>query len=150
MSTRMNLFRSFNKAFSLAATRGFVSKRYTEYHEWISVDNNVGTVGISNYAQDSLGDLVVVELPQVGSEVSLDENVGAVESAKAACDIYSPVSGNITQVNKTLVDNPTLINKSPEDKGWIYKIQMAEDTEATILMTEEDYQKFCASKTEET
>ncbi|KAK7505821.1 hypothetical protein BaRGS_00003092 [Batillaria attramentaria] len=122
-----------------------VAKRYTEKHEWIELNGSIGTVGISQYAQESLGEIVYVQLPEVGSEVETGGDAGCLESVKAASDIYSPVAGLVTEVNGTLTDTPNLINSSPLEKGWIFKLEVADKGEVEGLMDEDAYKKFLES-----
>ncbi|KXS21353.1 glycine cleavage system h protein [Gonapodya prolifera JEL478] len=116
-----------------------LARRYTKEHEWVSVDGAVGTVGISDYAQQALGDVVFVELPEVGKEVEKGSQVAAVESVKAASDIYAPVTGKVVEANEELAKNPTWINESPYEKGWICKIQLSNPAEFETLLNEESY-----------
>ncbi|EJD03872.1 uncharacterized protein FOMMEDRAFT_19206 [Fomitiporia mediterranea MF3/22] len=127
--------------------RTLVTKKYTSDHETISFDDatNIGTVSITDYAQSSLGDVVFVELPAVGTKVSKGDQIGAVESVKAASDIYSPVSGTVEEINSGLADQPGLINKSPEDKAWLCKIKLSNPSEVEGLMNAEDYKTHCES-----
>ncbi|THV04875.1 glycine dehydrogenase [Dendrothele bispora CBS 962.96] len=126
-------------------SRTIVTKRYTEEHEWVSFDdsNGIGTVSITNHAQSALGDVVFVELPAVGTEVAQGDQMGAVESVKAASDIYAPVSGTIEAVNEALSSQPSLLNKSPESEGWLCKIKLSEPSEVDKLLTEEQYKEHC-------
>ena len=118
--------------------------KYASSHEWVLVDDDgVATVGISNHAQDALGDIVFVELPDVGITVNAKEEVAVVESVKAASDIYSPVSGEILAVNEDLVDAPETVNAVPYDGGWFYKIQMNDEQELDELMDAEAYSDHC-------
>ncbi|PFH54541.1 hypothetical protein AMATHDRAFT_107 [Amanita thiersii Skay4041] len=121
--------------------RTLVTKRYTAEHEAVVYDDatGLGTVSITEHAQSSLGDVVFVELPAVGTTISQGDQIGAVESVKAASDIYAPVSGTIEQINETLSTQPGLLNKSPEDKGWLCKIRLSDPTEVEELLTEEAY-----------
>ncbi|KAH8704067.1 glycine cleavage system H protein [Talaromyces proteolyticus] len=115
-------------------------KKYTESHEWIDLaDNNIATIGITEYAAKSLGDVVYVELPTADLELSAGEPVGAVESVKSASDVLSPVSGKIIAGNETLGDNPKTINASPEADGWIAKIEVNDPSELDALMDKEAY-----------
>jgi len=118
-------------------------KKYTKTHEWIELSDGTGTVGITNYAQERLGDVVYVELPDVGKKVKKGEAVLTVESVKAASDVYSPVDGEVVEVNETLNDNPGLINEDPEGKGWIFKIKVENSSQLDELLSEEEYKKFC-------
>ncbi|MBP9854005.1 MAG: glycine cleavage system protein GcvH [Candidatus Omnitrophica bacterium] len=115
---------------------------YSKEHEWVNIDGDVATVGISDYAQESLGDITFVELPQVDDEVEQFGELASVESVKAASDIFSPMSGQIIEVNEDLEDKPGLINKSPYDKGWMVKIQVSDLEEKNNLMTAEEYEMF--------
>ena len=118
--------------------------KYASSHEWVLVDDDgVATVGISNHAQDALGDIVFVELPEVGITVNAKEEVAVVESVKAASDIYSPVSGEILAVNEDLVDAPETVNAVPYDGGWFYKVQMSDEQELDELMDAEAYSDHC-------
>ncbi|KAF9569636.1 hypothetical protein CPC08DRAFT_738952 [Agrocybe pediades] len=118
-------------------------KKYTAEHEVVNFDDEtgIGIVSITDHAQSVLGDVVFVELPQVGGSVTQGDQIGAVESVKAASDIYAPVSGQIEEINKALTDEPGLLNKSPEDKGWLCKIKLSDPSEMDKLMTFEDYKQ---------
>lgn len=116
-------------------------KKYTKQHEWLSVDGDVGTVGISEHAQDQLGDVVFVELPAAGTKLEANAEMAVVESNKAASDVYAPVGGEVIEVNSDLEDRPELINESAEDKGWLVKLRLA-DTSVDSLMSAADYQDF--------
>ncbi len=116
--------------------------KYSSEHEWIKVENGTGTVGITFYAQEQLGDVVFVELPEVGKEVSKMEAVAVVESVKAASDVYTPVSGKIVEVNEELNDFPNLINEDPYGKGWIFKIELRDPKELDELLSAEEYEKL--------
>ncbi|KAM6498176.1 Glycine cleavage H domain containing protein [Amanita muscaria] len=123
--------------------RTLVTKKYTVEHEAVSFNDTtgLGTVYITNYAQKSLGDVVFVELPKPGTEVSLGDQIGAVESVKAASDIYAPVSGIIEEINNELETQPGLLNKSPEDQGWLCKIKLSNTSEMEELLSEDAYKK---------
>ncbi|MCD6363401.1 MAG: glycine cleavage system protein GcvH [Synergistetes bacterium] len=116
--------------------------KYSSEHEWIRVEGNIGTVGITSYAQEQLGDIVFVELPETGKEVNKMEAVAVVESVKAASDIYTPVSGRITEVNEELNDSPSLINEDPYGKGWIFRIELRDPRELDELLSAEEYEKL--------
>ena len=118
---------------------------YTKEHEWINVDANVGTVGITEYAQSSLGDITFIELPEENDEVEQFEQFASVESVKAASDIYSPMSGKVIEVNSDLVDTPEVINKDCYGKGWFIKIELSDAEEGTGLMTADEYRKYVDS-----
>ena len=115
---------------------------FTPSHEWIICDKNIGTVGITLFAQKELGEIVYVELPQVGAIVKKGEELAVLESTKAAADIYAPVSGKIIEVNNELIDHCGLINEFPETKGWICKIALENLHELTTLLTEGDYSSY--------
>ncbi|KAJ3024278.1 hypothetical protein HKX48_003103 [Thoreauomyces humboldtii] len=122
------------------SVRSYATRRYTAEHEWVSVDaNGVGTIGISDYAAKALGDVVFVEIPTVGTAVEAKEQLSAVESVKAASDVYAPVSGEVTEVNDVLGNEPSLINSSPFDKGWIAKIKISDKAQLESLMDEAAY-----------
>ena len=118
---------------------------YSEEHEWITVDGNTGTVGITDFAQEQLGDIVVAEVTKVNEEVTKDEEVAVVESVKAASDIFSPVSGLISEVNVLLEDAPETINSDPLENGWIFKITVTNPDELDDLMDLDSYNKFVES-----
>ena len=113
--------------------------RYSHDHQYIIVEDGVGTVGITNHAQEKLSDVTVVELPHVGKQVKKGGAVGVIESVKAASDLYSPVSGEILGVNEALIDKPQLVNEDAEGAGWIYKIKLAEPSELDTLLDREAY-----------
>lgn len=118
---------------------------YTKEHEWIHIEDNIGTVGISEYAQEALGDITFIELPEIDFEVEQFEEIVSVESVKAASDIYAPMSGKVIEVNEKTVDNPAMINKYCYDKGWIVKIELSDVGETENLMTADEYQKYLVS-----
>ncbi|KAI9314988.1 glycine dehydrogenase [Dichotomocladium elegans] len=136
---------ALRKSATAVAFRGYATKRYTDDHEWISVEGGVGTIGITDYAQKALGDVVFVETPAVGQTVDSAEQIGAVESVKAASDIYSPVSGEVIDVNSALESEPSLINTSPEEEGWLAKIQLSNPEQIEGLMDEKAYAEHCAA-----
>lgn len=117
-----------------------MSKWYTEEHEWLLVEGDTVTVGITDYAQEALGEIVYVELPEVGYECLKGEGTGVVESVKSASDIYAPVDGEVIEVNKALEDAPEMVNDSPEKDGWFYKAKIQGELETTGLISETDYQ----------
>ncbi len=119
--------------------------KYTEDHEWLSVNGDIATVGITHHAQDALGDVVFVELPEVGKSFAPKEIAGVVESVKAAADVYMPVSGEITEVNETLRGDPALANSDPLGAGWFFKIRLSNPSELAALMDETSYSKFSAA-----
>ena len=116
--------------------------RYSEEHEWISVDGDVGTVGITDYAQEQLGDVVYVELPEIGAVVEKDGEMATIESVKAASEIFAPVSGEVVEVNSALDDDPALINGAAEAGGWIVKLRIADAGELDGLMDAAAYKAF--------
>jgi glycine cleavage system H protein len=116
--------------------------KYTKEHEWVKVDGDTATVGITDYAQDSLGDVVYVELPQEGSSVTKNEPFGVVESVKAVSDLYSPLSGSVGEVNDAIIDSPEAINEDPYGDAWMIKIEISDNDELEDLMTAEDYQAY--------
>jgi len=120
--------------------------QYSEEHEWISVADGVATVGITDYAQDELGDIVFVELPVVGSVVSKAKPFGVVESVKAVSDVYAPVSGAVVEVNARLASNPEIINEDPYGEGWMARIKIADSGELAGLMTAARYAQFIAEE----
>ncbi len=116
--------------------------RYAESHEWVSLDGEIATVGITDYAQHALGDIVYVDMPEVGDEVSAGEEFGAVESVKAASDLYSPVSGEVVEINEALEDEPGLINQDAFE-NWIMKVKVSDPSEVEALLDAEAYAKIC-------
>ncbi len=117
---------------------------YASSHEWLKLgDDEIATVGISDFAQSELGDVVYVELPEKGSTVSAKDEVSVVESVKTATDIYSPVSGEIIEVNDSLDDSPESVNSGPYEDGWLYKIKLSKETELDELLSAEDYIENC-------
>jgi glycine cleavage system H protein len=113
--------------------------KYAKSHEWVRVTGGVGTVGISDHAQHELTDVVFVELPEVGRKVKAGDACAVVESVKTASDIYSPVSGEITEINKAAADNPALVNTDPYGNGWFFKIKLADPAELNALLNSEQY-----------
>jgi glycine cleavage system H protein len=119
---------------------------YTSEHEWISVDGDVGTVGITKFAAQKLGDVVFVELPDVGRSVKKQADMAVVESVKAASDVYAPVTGEVTAANAAIVDEPAKVNEDPEGGGWFVKIKLADKDQLAGLMDKAAYEAFCASQ----
>jgi glycine cleavage system H protein len=115
---------------------------YTDEHEWIDVEGDIATVGITEYAQGQLGDIVFVELPEVGALIEQGKDAAVVESVKAASDVYAPITGEITEVNPALEEDPALVNTSPEDGGWFFKMTIADEGELDGLMDEDGYKTF--------
>tara|TARA_Y100000590_G_C15496894_1_gene930030 strand:+ start:164 stop:538 length:375 start_codon:yes stop_codon:yes gene_type:complete len=117
-------------------------KKFTKDHEWILVDGEIGTVGITNHAQDSLGDIVFIELPKINIKVQNGEEVSVIESVKAASDIYSPIDGEIIEVNNELTNDPAIINKDSENSGWIFKIKISDKKQLDDHMDLNNYLEF--------
>ena len=118
----------------------------TKEHEWIRVDGDTATVGITDFAQGQLGDVVFVEVPEAGRHVSQGGEAAVVESVKAASDVYSPVSGDVIEGNQALVDDPALVNSDPEGEGWFFKVRLADTGELNDLMNADQYKAFCDSQ----
>ncbi len=118
--------------------------KYTKDHEWISIAGDVGTVGITDYAQDQLGDIVFVELPAIGAKLTQAGKFGEVESVKAVSELYSAISGTVTEANAALVDNPELANESPFGEGWMIRIRLSDPDELNGLLTAEQYDQYLA------
>jgi len=116
--------------------------KYTEEHEWISVEGDVATVGISDFAQEQLGDVVFVELPEVGADISAGDQVAVVESVKAASEVYSPVTGEVVEINDSIVEDPAGINGDAEGEGWFFKIRLSDPSELDDLMDAKAYAAF--------
>ena len=114
-------------------------KKYTKEHEWVEVDGDTATVGITNHAQESLGDIVFIDLPTVGKEVKSNEELCVIESVKAASDIYAPIDGEVIEINNNLNDDASIVNQDPEKDGWIFKMKMADPNQYNNLMTLEEY-----------
>ncbi|WP_423601763.1 glycine cleavage system protein GcvH [Sphingomonas sp. MS122] len=119
-----------------------MSRYFTEDHEWIEVDGDVATVGITDYAQSQLGDIVFVEVPEEGKQVGKGDDAAVVESVKAASDVYAPVSGTVIEGNPALEDNPALVNEDPEGEGWFFKMSLSDTSELDGLMDEAKYADF--------
>jgi len=122
-----------------------MSRYFSQEHEWIDVDGDIGTVGITDYAQGALGDIVFVELPAEGAVFNQGDDAAVVESVKAASDVYSPVSGEVIEVNSALEGEPALVNSDAEVEGWFFKIRLSDAAELNELMDEASYQKFVSS-----
>ena len=116
--------------------------KYSKEHEWIKLDGDTAVIGITQHATEMLGDIVFVELPEIGSSVAKDGNAGVVESTKAASDIYTPVSGEIIENNQAIVDDPAKVNNDPENEGWFFKLKITDKFEMDSLMNKEEYEKF--------
>jgi glycine cleavage system H protein len=122
--------------------------KYSKEHEWVLVEGHVATIGITDFAQDQLGDIVFVELPAVGDKVSKEDAFGVVESVKAVSDIYAPVSGKVLEVNDDLPENPEMLNEDPYGDGWIIKIEMSDPDELNDLMSAAEYEEYVAEEKE--
>ena len=122
--------------------------KYSKEHEWVLVEGNVATIGITDFAQDQLGDIVFVELPAVGDKVSKEDAFGVVESVKAVSDIYAPVSGKVLEVNDDLPENPEMLNEDAYGDGWIIKIEMSDPEELNDLLSATEYEEYVAEEKE--
>ena len=116
--------------------------KFSKEHEWITLEGDVATIGITQHATEMLGDIVFAELPEKGSNVEKDGTAGVVESTKAASDVYTPVSGEVVDINQSIVDDPAKINEDPEDTAWFFKLKMKDISELDSLMNKEEYDKF--------
>ena len=120
-----------------------MARYFTDEHEWIDLEGDTATVGITDYAQGQLGDIVFVELPEVGTMVEKGKDAAVVESVKAASDVYAPLSGEVVEVNDGLEDDPALVNSSPEEDGWFFKMTVSDKSELEGLMDNKAYKSFC-------
>ena len=120
-----------------------MARYFTDEHEWIDLEGDTATVGITDYAQGQLGDIVFVELPEVGTMVEKGKDAAVVESVKAASDVYAPLSGEVVEVNDSLEDDPALVNSSPEEDGWFFKMTVSDKSELEGLMDDKAYKSFC-------
>ena len=116
--------------------------KYSKEHEWIKLEGDLATIGITKHATEMLGDIVFTELPEKGSNVEKDGTAGVVESTKAASDVYTPVSGEVIDINQTIVDDPSKINEDPEGDAWFFKLKLKDKSEMESLMNREEYDKF--------
>ncbi len=119
-------------------------KKFSKKHEWVSVEGDVATVGITKHATEMLGDIVFVEVPETGKAIEQNNQAAVVESTKAASDVYSPISGEVIEGNKLIVDDPSSVNSDPEGASWFFKIKIKDSSELDSLMTKSDYDKFVA------
>ena len=119
-------------------------KKFSKKHEWVSVEGDIATVGITKHATELLGDIVFVEVPEPGKAVEKDSQTAVVESTKAASDVYSPISGEIVEGNKSIVDDPVSVNTDPEGGSWFFKLKIKDKSELDSLMSQSDYEKFVA------
>jgi glycine cleavage system H protein len=122
--------------------------RYSKEHEWVAIEDSAATIGITDYAQNRLGEIVYVELPAVGDKISKDDPFGVVESVKAVSDIYAPVSGTVTEVNEDLPQSPETVNEDPYGDGWLVKVKMSDPSEVDDLMDQDEYEERIASEKE--
>ncbi len=121
--------------------------RYTKTHEWVRLDGDLATIGLSDHAQSELGDITYLELPEIGDSVSQSEPLGVVESVKAASDIYAPVGGEVVERNEDAIGSPELVNQSPYDRAWLIRIRVADPAEVESLMGAEEYDQFAETAT---
>jgi glycine cleavage system H protein len=122
-----------------------MAMKYSEDHEWLNVDGDIATVGITHHAQDALGDVVFVDLPEVGKQFDAKDIAGVVESVKAAADVYMPISGEVTEVNEALRADPSLANSDPQGAGWFFKVRLSDAAQLDALMDETAYGNFSAN-----
>merc|ERR1719228_1460824 len=134
---------------TIGTTAPNFDRYFTKKHEWVLVTDNIGTVGVSSYAAETLGDIVYAQLPEPGDSIEVGGEVGALESVKAAAEIYSPVSGTVTEKNEKVEFGPALINQSVEDEGWLYRLEMSGKDELEKLMNEEEYKLYLESQADE-
>jgi|SRR6202162_93743 glycine cleavage system H protein len=120
--------------------------RYTKEHEWVRMEGDIGTVGITDHAQQELGDIVYVDVPKPGTHVEAGKSLGSVESVKAVSDIYSPVTGEVTEVNATLADAPETLNSDPHGAAWLVKVKLTTPSEVQNLMTADEYQSYIGAE----
>ena len=118
---------------------------YSKEHEWLKIDGDVATIGVTDYAQDSLGDIVYVELPKIGASVAQFGNAGVIESVKAVSDLYSPISGEVVEVNAHLETDPAAVNKAPYDEGWLFKVRLSDPGETANLLGAAEYATLASS-----
>ena len=119
-------------------------KKFSKKHEWVSLEGDIATVGITKHATEMLGDIVFIEVPSKGKKVEQNSQAAVVESTKAASDVFSPVSGEVLEANESIVNDPSSVNADPENNGWFFKIKIANKSELDLLMTKADYDKFVA------
>ena len=116
--------------------------KFSKEHEWLKVEGDVAIIGITKHATEMLGDIVFVELPEIGASVKKDGNAGVVESTKAASDVYTPISGEVVEKNQSIVEDPAKINSDPENGAWFFKLKIKDKSEIDLLMNKEEYEKF--------
>ena len=122
-------------------------KKFSKQHEWVSVEGDIATVGITKHAAEMLGDVVFVELPEKGKNIEKEGQAGVVESTKAASDVYTPITGEITETNQSIIDDPSAVNKDPEGAAWFFKIKIKNKSELNELLNKADYNKFAKENT---
>ena len=122
-----------------------VTLKFTDQHEWLSIEDDIACVGITGYAQEQLGDVVFVELPETGAEFTRGDEAAVVESVKAAAEVYAPATGDITETNKDLEGSPELVNSDPQGTGWFFKMRLSDLSETDAMMDEQSYKDFVAS-----
>src|SRR4030042_5916794 len=122
--------------------------RYTKDHEWVSLEKDIATMGITDYAQDELGDIVYVEMPEIGTELTANDTFGVIESVKAVSDLFAPMSGEVIEINESLEEEPELVNEDPHGDGWMIKVKISDITEFDSLMTSEEYEEYIAEEQE--
>jgi len=122
-------------------------KKFSKQHEWVSVEGDIATVGITKHAAELLGDVVFVELPEKGKNIEKEGQAGVVESTKAASDVYTPITGEITETNQSIIDDPSVVNKDPEGAAWFFKIKIKTKSELNELLNKADYNKFTKENT---
>ena len=120
--------------------------KYAKSHEYVHMEGEIGTVGITDYAQKELGDVVFVELPQVGTQLEAGDALGSIESVKAVSELFAPVSGEVVEINETLADKPELVNTDPYGDGWMIRIRVSDPTELDDLMNAEEYEEYCETE----
>ncbi len=120
--------------------------RYTKEHEWVGLEGDTATIGVTNHAQEELGDIVYVELPKPGAKLEKGKTLGSVESVKAVSDVYSPVSGEVVEVNEKLADAPEMINQDPHGEAWLIKVRVSDPAEVSDLLTAADYESYIAAE----
>ncbi|MCH7580996.1 MAG: glycine cleavage system protein GcvH [Chloroflexi bacterium] len=123
--------------------------RYTKEHEWIRAEGDIGTIGITDYAQDQLGDIVYLDLPAAGASLAQNDKLGEIESVKAVSDLYAPVSGEVLEVNQEAIDEPEAVNEEPYGKGWLIKVRLSNASELDAMLTNEAYDELIVREMEE-
>lgn len=123
--------------------------KYTKQHEWARKEDGTAAVGLSDYAQDKLGEIVFVELPDIGAEVEAGKSAAVIESVKAVADLYAPIDGTVTEVNEALLDQPEVINKDPYGEGWVFKVEIKDESQLDLLMDKPAYEEFIIKEEEE-